>query len=102
LSLIQARFEKLLAASVDPTRFFFAQRVLGWRHEQAESIQDGHGSNTSASDASEHLDLGAAASVWGWALALLATRESLVELYLVIASAPPKLWGFLILPVRNW
>jgi uncharacterized membrane protein len=40
----------------------------------------------------------AAALVWGWSLALLCNRESLVELYLVISSAPP-LWGFLILPI---
>lgn len=42
----------------------------------------------------------AAALVWAWALALLSTRESLVELYLVIASAPP-LWGFLVLPIEK-
>ncbi len=43
---------------------------------------------------------GMAALIWAWALALLSTRESLVELYLVIASAP-RLWGFVLLPIEK-
>ncbi len=39
----------------------------------------------------------AAALPWVWALALLSTREHLVDFYEVLASAP-ELWGFLVLP----
>ena len=40
----------------------------------------------------------AAAVVWMWALALLSTRDHLVDFYEVLASAP-VVWGFIVLPI---